>query len=86
MSYFEKMVSDDANRCGSPVHNRRLQMSPARAATLAAMMRNSNRRKYMRSTNPIPFDVITDPEKDGAEIILRVKNDGLDLPTTETSE
>ncbi len=38
MSIYEQIVSADANRCGSPMHNTRLQMSPASAETLNSIM------------------------------------------------
>jgi hypothetical protein len=38
MSIYEQIVSADANRCGSPMHNTRLQTSPARAEALKCIM------------------------------------------------
>ncbi len=71
MSYFEKMVSDDANRCGSPVHNRRLRTSPAMAETLKRMMESWGSPIGESESCVIAVD-------DDSELNLVVKEDGVD--------
>jgi hypothetical protein len=70
MSYFEKMVSDDANRCGSPVHNRRLQISPAEAETLKCIMDGWGSPLGENQSHVISVD-------DDFELNLVVKEDGV---------
>jgi hypothetical protein len=62
MNIYQMIVSEDANRCGSPSYNTRLKASPASAA----MFKHSNRVKHERQKKPIPFEVVTDSELDAA--------------------
>jgi hypothetical protein len=60
MNIFEWFISADANRCGSPMHNTRLEASPS----AKKILEHSDRKKYKRSTEPIEFEIILDSELD----------------------
>jgi len=73
MSIYEQIVSADANRCGSPMHNTRLQMSPARAETLKRIMESSDSRSKARTQNQSQVINVDD-----LDIDFVVKEDGVD--------
>jgi hypothetical protein len=75
MSIYEQIVSADANRCGSPMHNTRLRVSPARAEVLKAMMASSVVRNRIRAEKQqaIAFE----DDGIGSEISIVIKEDSV---------
>jgi len=70
MSIYEQIVSADANRCGSPMHNTRLQMSPAETETLKCIMDGWGSPLGESQSHVISVD-------DDFELNLVVKEDGV---------